>query len=582
MTAVIKLSRPSLDALAAGGADAAGLATLRSAQLSRHLLLLRLLVEQTPERDDVRPAIELLQEAQRADREAAELVLGYPYVGATLTAAIRRLRARDASPTSAGTLTAVAAAAGIRAGLDFTVRVPLPDSSDVLHLPTVGSARVRPGGPENPITVTRLHDRVTVGEVELPGDPELDGPGWQGLRSLDLSPGRTALDDLHAQRTPATVATADRLDPAEFERWRRLFREAVQRLSRRHDGWSWQTASLLRAVTPLPPGPPGHGISFTSRDAFGAICLTWPGDPELCCSTIVHELQHGKFNALLDVVRLVDDEGEQTEYAPWRDDPRPLTALTNGCYAFLGVTTFWAAEQTSDSGDQRRATYEYARAHLQVSRVIDTLSDSKGFTVDGRRFVAGMRTALEKLPDPAGPGPAYRIARLVSAEHHINWRLRNIRVDSRFTTAAAGAWRAGQPPPAIPPGAVAPGRDRFTEGARSRQWSAWGRRPEELASLPWPQASETPELVRAADQLLAVGDTAAAAERYRAALLLDPAADDAWVGLALARRSHADRDARVWRERPELPKAVCLALLDGDGEPPDPVELAGWLAVAVR
>lgn len=54
---------------------------------------------------------------------------------------------------------------------------------------------------------------------------------------------------------------------------------------------------------------------------------------------MAHELQQLKRSALLDVAALTEPDDRRC-YAPWRDDPRPVSGLLQGAYAFLGVSSF--------------------------------------------------------------------------------------------------------------------------------------------------------------------------------------------------------------------------------------------------
>ena len=124
---------------------------------------------------------EVLTEAKRLDRDAADRVMRYPAVGAwavsTLSAPDTDGRAPGAVPAR---LAAVAAAAAVRSGLD--VEVPVLPVAGVVSLPSLGAARVdadsavvhsHPGGAE----VRWAHGRV---EIPLGGHP--DAPGWLGIR----------------------------------------------------------------------------------------------------------------------------------------------------------------------------------------------------------------------------------------------------------------------------------------------------------------------------------------------------------------------------------------------------------------
>ena len=63
-------------------------------------------------------------------------------------------------------------------------------------------------------------------------------------------------------------------------------------------------------------------------------------DKYTCAETLVHETQHLKLCALLDLVTLARPDDGRRYYAPWRPDPRPAGGLLQGAYAFLGVSGF--------------------------------------------------------------------------------------------------------------------------------------------------------------------------------------------------------------------------------------------------
>ena len=54
-------------------------------------------------------------------------------------------------------------------------------------------------------------------------------------------------------------------------------------------------------------------------------------DAPALAAALVHEVQHSKLNAVIDIVPLVrPGVGHRRYYAPWRDDPRPPAGLLQG------------------------------------------------------------------------------------------------------------------------------------------------------------------------------------------------------------------------------------------------------------
>jgi HEXXH motif-containing protein len=110
---------------------------------------------------------------------------------------------------------------------------------------------------------------------------------------------------------------------------------------------------------------------------------------------LVHEFQHSKLSAVLDIVPLYE-RSDRTFFAPWRSDPRPVGGLFQGVYAFLGVADMWRALY-ADPAMSSRAVREFANARLQVADAVATLAGSDLLTSAGEHFVAEMTEAIDDL-----------------------------------------------------------------------------------------------------------------------------------------------------------------------------------------
>jgi HEXXH motif-containing protein len=602
VTARHRLVATSFDAIAAGRRDPAGLSVLRGGQLSKHLLMLRMITDEVkakPSRWVFSPAaasafgasLELLTEVHRRDPTAAGRVLGYPYVGAWLARCVGELRQSQGQPPLAH-LTGIVAAAAIRAGLDFELAVWCTDGT--ASLPSVGSYLPRLGS--GPVTARHRADRTTVDGVEILSDPSLDRVGWYGLQRLTGTttvPIGVVLDDLDPYRaTPAMRATG-RLTRGRFTEWQGLFAAAWRLLCRDHHIWAAQLTDLLVALTPLQERGPAHGMSATARHAFGAVALTRPGEAQGFAASLCHELQHAKLNALLDLVELCEPPDGRMYYVPWRADPRPLAALLHGTYAFLGVADFWQRRSAIDN--DTRAQYEFARVRSQVEQALNVLQAADGLTAPGRRFATGMATWVDGLIAGQLPERECRYAELASDDHYVTWRMLNLRPDPASVQTVAELWRAGRPAPVIPDPALVPGTEQFVQSSRARLLAAVaaGRSAQHLA----PVATSTHlAAVHDGDVHLADGRYDYATAVYRTALSRDDprevfhaaASDDAasmaaWSGLSLARQRAADgAEATIWRNHPELVRALYCALAAHGGTPPSPEELARWLGAAAE
>jgi hypothetical protein len=61
------------------------------------------------------------------------------------------------------------------------------------------------------------------------------------------------------------------------------------------------------------------------------------------------------------------DDGHRY-YVPWRDDPRPISGLLQGAYAYLGVTGFWRTRRQPD-GDPAPCGQRNGRSDLAWAAV---------------------------------------------------------------------------------------------------------------------------------------------------------------------------------------------------------------------
>ncbi len=105
-------------------------------------------------------------------------------------------------------------------------------------------------------------------------------------------------------------------------------------------------AQLVRVIVPLERPSEGERSS-SSPETFGAIALSRPRNATSLAVTLIHELQHLKLSAVIDLVMLTRPDDGRRYYAPWRDDPRPVSGLLQGAYAYLGISGFGAGTAMS-------------------------------------------------------------------------------------------------------------------------------------------------------------------------------------------------------------------------------------------
>ncbi|MBD2819029.1 hypothetical protein ID867_23360 [Streptomyces parvulus] len=297
--------------------------------------------------------------------------------------------------------------------------------------------------------------------------------------------------------------------------------------------------ALIRAVVPygrtaaVPPAAPTVAVSASSGDSFGAMLISRPGSA-LASPRPSSTSSSTASSPPAPPLPLLDDDREERYYAPWRADPRHLTGLLHGAYAFTGVAGFWR-DRLAEPEHAEVAAYHFALRRLQSRLVVRTLRTSARLTAPGRRLVAGLARTLDGwLRVPVAPD-ALRRARTAAALHRTQWRLRNL---------------AAPPPRTAPP--LPPG-------------------PRLLAGHPHPRLRRPPRRPRTADEHLAAGDPATALDGYAKDLAQDPADPHALSGWIVARAAlDPGRATRRALTRPELHRTEPPGPQPHRQEPPGP------------
>ncbi|MER6344775.1 HEXXH motif domain-containing protein [Streptomyces sp. NPDC001595] len=555
--APFRMPEPLFAELATGGGSAEAIAFLEGGERARRLLLLRTMLDRLEGADTpLTPAAEAWQAVKAAAErapEAVERLLLAPATGRWIAHILRRVHggATTGPPlwAEAGHLCALAAAAAVHAGTETGLRVPLTDGR--LHLPGLGVLRLPggrwgcsvgravtrggrltvtgPGRDGRPVTVTCRPATEPIGGGPPAAGGRDTGPQWIPLRTLTLAgaagPVPIPLDDLDPYRDLDDPVPPARLDADEAEAWQRIFAEAAAMLAGAADGGPGRLdPSLVRAVVPwgrtalLPPAPQTVPLSASSGDSYGGMVIARPATGTALAEALVHEFQHSKLGALLHLFPLLDDDRVERYYAPWRADPRHLSGLLHGAYAFTGVTGFWR-DRTAEPAHADAAAYHFALRRVQARLVVRTLLASGRLTPAGRRLVTGLARTLDAwLREPVEPAVLAR-ARTAAALHRTEWRLRNV-----------------LPEPQEGLGAVRFRPDR--RGWPDLRTHAFATRP------------TTP---RTPDEHLAAADPAAALDGYAEVLSRDPADPHALAGWIVARAAHEPGPAaRRLLARPEL------------------------------
>ena len=403
-----RLPLRDLDALASGLGSAATIDALRPAQASVRLIGLRAVLDAAEHAGykEHLAGFDLLSDVQQQNPGAVAGVLGYPFIGAWVARCLRLLSGDSADHKSLQAdlahLSGIAAAAAILAGVPFSIDVPVREGA--VYLPALG-ALLAADGPA--VTVRRDGGTVTADGARLTGSP-----GWQPLRRItsaaDGQELEVVLDDADPFRGSPRLPVAPRLDDGAVRAWEQSLGQAWDILVRQYPGYAGAIGAGLATIVPMVATRPNRGMNATSRESFGAVAITAVNDPLTLAAGILHEFQHSKLNAVLNLLRLYWPDSRKY-YAPWRQDPRPVGGLLHGAYAYVGVTDFWRVQAAlAATPFPAYAQLEFARWSDRTGRALDTLLDSHSLTSVGERFVLGLGQRLRSWPEtvPEEPGQA--------------------------------------------------------------------------------------------------------------------------------------------------------------------------------
>ncbi len=380
-----RLPAGAFGALAAGPGDAAGVEALTDA----HVTITRALVAAVAsgggnwQDKDLRQAAAegwaLLCAVEAEHPAAARDVFLNPYVRAW---AARCLSSQPdgATELDRAHMAGIGAAAAVRAGITATLLAPVRAGS--VHLPGVGALAVDDRG-SSTVVVSVSPRQVSAAAA---------GGHWRAARWFDDRGSHLAVEDLDPFRDCQDWPAAGRLSVPTWRTWRADLAAATSRLRVGVPGYARALDAGLRCVVPLKPGHAGNR-GATARQAFGSVAVALPRDPGHLDALLLHEFQHVKLHALIDMYDLFDPTDVRRMPVPWRPDPRPVEGVLHGTYAHLALAHLWRSR--GESGG-----VEYLKFRDWVSEAAETMAKAGSLTPDGERFVALMLAAARDNPGP--------------------------------------------------------------------------------------------------------------------------------------------------------------------------------------
>ncbi|WP_422774306.1 FxsB family cyclophane-forming radical SAM/SPASM peptide maturase [Plantactinospora sp. WMMC1484] len=391
-----------LDDIGAGHGSAASLRRLADAQLG----YVRGLVVELAGRVAGTPTAAAWELLARLDEEAADALsatFAHPYLRRWARLCLAPPAGETADPAQ---LAGLAASAAVRAGIEAELEVPL--RAGLVHLPGLGAVELDEPGERHALLALAgggLTARAGRSAVSVPSTAVMAPPaggqglpaghastaGWRPVRRVELDGSPILVEDLDPYRDCYEWPATPRLAPAALASWQRSLAAAWQRIRRDAPGQVPGLRAGLRAVTPLRADPTGRLRSATSRDAFGVVG-TVEARPDALAVLLVHEFQHVKLGAVLDLTLLFDPAYPDRLRVPWRDTPRPLEGALQGTYAHLAVADVWRARPGPEAGEH------YRRYRDWTAGAIDALVATGALTGHGTRFVRRMGETLHSWP----------------------------------------------------------------------------------------------------------------------------------------------------------------------------------------
>lgn len=579
-----QLPREAFDELRSGAVTEKFIAIVDGAQYSRRKLLLRALADSCAAHretagplTDVETLWTILSDAEERAPDVVREIVTYPTVGVWAGRTLRRLygHAPDSIPiwSEFGYFHSLVAAAAARTGLPCVIRLPVVRG--FVTLPTVGQFRVPTSFPAGFVDLHVSSQTVVVCSPNGTRLAELaDGPHFfPARRHLTASRGfhlSVEINDTDPYREFSEPIPPQRLDSLRFAEWAKMLDEAFDILTLWHPGYARELTAGLRVLTPLAADGIVRGAS--SSVAFGCVAASEKNSATALAETLVHEFQHSKVNGLLSLF----DVGEQENmYAPWRDDPRPLSGLLHGIFAFLSVAEFWQVQRDLVPEQERGiAEFTFALRRHQVDEAVRSLLHHPALTTIGNDLVEGVHTRLSVIRRrPVSPELAGLVT-MITDDHRASWRMRHVRPDPRDVARLTSAWLTGSPAHRVRPHQIVPSPHKAGRSARRDLLELKATDPATFASV-IRRSTATP-----ADVSYVSGDPVAATTAYLTHL--HNAAEDAgsWVGLGLSLRAQGIPAAGIL-DAPETIIAVYKEVLAQTGSAPDPLRLADWLGDAL-
>ncbi|MFD9104404.1 radical SAM/SPASM protein FxsB, inactivated metallohydrolase extension form [Streptomyces virginiae] len=324
-----------------------------------------------------------------AGADALDAVLDHPFTRTWVLAALDAAReGRSGGAEAARRLTALAAAAVLRGGLDLPAEVAYRDGE--VYLPTLGLLRLGEPGTQGRASLRVTDEGYVVrdGRSEHRFGPAAGDARWQPVRTWSPGPDAApvALEDLDPYRNCFPRPPRLRLGAGETEEWRGRLDRAWALLHKAVPGFARTAAAGLTTLTPLAGGPRAGGWGEAGRSGPGALGVPYAAGVRETALALLTGRRRTRLRALTEVTDLYALDGEWQHPSPWRSRPVPVSRLLADVHERVAVEAYRRATAGPEPGGSDR-----------IHEALDRLSAAAELTVTGKRLVAELRYELKAV-----------------------------------------------------------------------------------------------------------------------------------------------------------------------------------------
>ncbi|MBT2468111.1 FxsB family radical SAM/SPASM domain protein [Streptomyces sp. ISL-66] len=331
-----------------------------------------------------------VERAGDAGADALDAVLAHPFTRTWVMAAIAAERAgRGDGPEAARRLTALAAAAVLRGGLDLPAEVAYRDGE--VYLPTLGLLRLGEPGTDGRAALHVTDEGYAVreeGRREHRFGPAAGDARWQPVRTWSPGPDAApvALEDLDPHRNCFARPPRLRLGAGEAEEWRARLDGAWDQLHQTVPEFARAAATGLTTLTPLAGGPRAGGWGEAGRHGPGALGVPYAAGVRETALALLTGQRRGRLQALTEVADLYALDGQWQHPSPWRERPVPVSRLLADVHERVAVEAYRRAAAMAEPGGTDR-----------INRALDRLSEAAELTTTGKLLVEQLRWELKAV-----------------------------------------------------------------------------------------------------------------------------------------------------------------------------------------